>query len=164
MTYYISLEDLDYLKAYIIKTMCKLEMCFPPSFFDMQVHLIIHLMDQIKILGPLYLHHMFQLERYLGVLKGYVRNRAHPEGSIMEGYTIEEVIESCIDYIRDGTMIGVHVPKHEGKLCGRGRMGRKTFCVEDYKLVHCAHGSVLQHLAIVEPYIEEHLNELRKEN
>jgi hypothetical protein len=82
----------------------------------------------------------------------------------MEGYTIEEVIESCIDYIRDGTMIGVHVPKHEGKLCGRGRMGRKTFCVEDYKLVHCAHGSVLQHLAIVEPYIEEHLNELRKEN
>lgn len=160
----IALEDLDYLKAYIIETMCKLEMCFPPSFFDMQVHLIIHLVDQIKILGPLYLHHMFQLERYLGVLKGYVRNRAHPEGSIMEGYTTEEVIESCIDYISDGTMIGVPVPKHEGKLCGRGRMGKKTFRVEDYKLVHCAHGSVLQHLTIAEPYIEEHLDELRKEN
>jgi hypothetical protein len=41
----IALEDLDYLKAYIIETMCKLEMCFPPSFFDMQVHLIIHLVD-----------------------------------------------------------------------------------------------------------------------
>jgi hypothetical protein len=80
----IALEDLDYLKAYIIETMCKLEMCFPPSFFDMQVHLIIHFVYQIKILGPLYLHHMFQLERYLGVLKGYVRNRAHPEGSIIE--------------------------------------------------------------------------------
>jgi hypothetical protein len=25
----------------------------------------------------------------------------------MEGYTAEEVIESCIDYIRDETMIGV---------------------------------------------------------
>jgi hypothetical protein len=100
----------------------------------------------------------------LRVLKGYVRNRAHLEGSIMEGYTIEEVIESCIDYIRDGTMIGVHVPKHEGKLCERGRMDRKTIHVEDYKLVHCAHGSVLQHVAIAEPYIEEHLNELRKEN
>jgi hypothetical protein len=55
----ISLKNLDYLKAYVIETMCKLEMCFPPSFFDMQVHLIIHLVDQIKILGPLYLHHMF---------------------------------------------------------------------------------------------------------
>lgn len=49
----------------------------------------------------------------------------------MEGYTTEEVIESCIDYIRDRTMIGVSVPIHEGKLCGRGRMGRKTFRVED---------------------------------
>jgi hypothetical protein len=38
----------------------------------------------------------------------------------MEGYTTEEVIESCIDYISDGTIIGVPVPKHEGKLCGRG--------------------------------------------
>jgi hypothetical protein len=59
----IALEDLDYLKAYIIETMCKLEMCFPPSFFDMQVHLIIHIVHQIKILGKLYLHHMFSLER-----------------------------------------------------------------------------------------------------
>jgi hypothetical protein len=32
----------------------------------------------------------------------------------------------------------ISVPKHEGKLCGRGRMGSKTFRVEDYKLVHCA--------------------------
>jgi hypothetical protein len=41
----IALQDLDYLKAYIIETMCKLEMCFPPSFFDMQVHLIINPVD-----------------------------------------------------------------------------------------------------------------------
>jgi hypothetical protein len=93
-----------------------------------------------------------------------VQNRAHLEGSIMEGYTTEEVIDSCIDYIRDGTMIDVHVPKHEGKLYGRGRMGKKNFHVEYYKLVHYADGSVLQHLAIAEPYIEEHLDELRKEN
>jgi hypothetical protein len=47
---------------------------------------------------------------------------------------------------------------------GEGEWAGKTFRVEDYKLVHCAHGSVLQHLAIAEPYIEEHLDELRKEN
>jgi hypothetical protein len=41
-------------------------------------------------------------------------------------------------------------------------MGSTTFRVEDYKLVHYAHGSVLQHLAIAEPYIEEHLDELHK--
>jgi hypothetical protein len=49
---------LDDLKAYMIETMCMLEICFPP-FFDMQEHLMIHLMDQILTLDPLYLHSMF---------------------------------------------------------------------------------------------------------
>jgi hypothetical protein len=65
-----------------------LEMCFPP-FFDMQEHLMIHPVDQIHTLGPLYLHGIFLYERFLAVLKAYVRNHAHPECSIMEGYTIE---------------------------------------------------------------------------
>jgi hypothetical protein len=47
---------------------------------------------------------------------------------------------------------------------GEGEWAGKLFRVEYYKLVHCAHGSVLQHLAIAKPYIEEHLDELRKEN
>jgi hypothetical protein len=71
-------------------------------FFDMQQHLMIHLVDQILTLSPLYLHSMFPYERYLVVLKSYVWNRAHPEGSIMEGYTTEEVVECCTDYVKDG--------------------------------------------------------------
>ena len=43
-------------------------------------------------------------------------------------------------------------------------MGHKTFIIEDYKSVQEAHFSVLQQLAIVEPYIQEHLTELHKEN
>jgi hypothetical protein len=54
---------------------------------------MIHLVDQILTLGPQYLHSMFLYKRYLAVLKSYVRNRAHPEGSIMKGYTTEEVAE-----------------------------------------------------------------------
>jgi hypothetical protein len=61
---------------------------------------MIHLMDQILTLGPLYLHSMFPYERFLAVLKGYVWNHAHLEGSIMEGYTTEEVVESCVDYVK----------------------------------------------------------------
>jgi hypothetical protein len=88
----IGRKELDNLRAYMIETTCMLEMCFPPSFFDMQQHLRIHLVDQIHVLGPLYLHSMFPYERYMTVLKSYVWNRAHPEGSIMEGYTTEEVV------------------------------------------------------------------------
>jgi hypothetical protein len=122
----ISHKELDDLKAYMIETMCMLEMCFPP-FFDMQEHLMIHLMDHILTLGPLYLHSMFLYERFLAVLKAYVRNHAHPEDSIMEGYTTEEVVESCTDYIKDGKQIGLPIPLHEGRLIERGRMGQKRF-------------------------------------
>jgi hypothetical protein len=45
----------------MIETMCMFEMCFPPPFFDMQQHLMIHLVDQILTLGTLYLHSMFRM-------------------------------------------------------------------------------------------------------
>jgi hypothetical protein len=52
-----------------------------------------------------------------------VQNCAHPEGSIMECYTIEEVAECYADYVKDGKQIGLPIPLHEGRLRGRGRMG-----------------------------------------
>jgi hypothetical protein len=139
----IGRKELDALNAYKIETMFMIEMCFPPPFFDMQEHLMIHLMDQILTLGPLYLHSMFPYERYLAVLKAYVHNRAHLEGCIMECYTTEEVVECCMDYVKDGKQIGLPIPLHEGRLRGRGRMGQKTFLDRDYSLGSEAHFSVL---------------------
>jgi hypothetical protein len=159
----IGYKELDDLRAYMIKTMCILEMCFPP-FFDMQQQLMIHLVDQIYTLGPLYLHSIFLYERYLVVLKSYVRNRAHLEGSIMEGYTIEEVVECWTDYVKDEKMIGLPIPLHEGRLRERGRMSQKSFIDKDYNSVSEAHFSVLQQLEIVAPYIEEHFLELHRDN
>jgi hypothetical protein len=158
----IGRKELYDLRAYMIETMCLLEMCFPPSFFDMQQHLMIHLMDQIHTLGQLYLHSIFPYERYLSVLKSYVWNRAHLEGSIMEGYTTEEVVECCTDYVKDGKRIGLLIPLHEGRL--RGRVDQKSFVHRDYNSVSEAHFSVLQQLKIVAPYIEEHLSKLRRDN
>jgi hypothetical protein len=43
------------------------------------------------------------------VMKGYVRNYAHPEVSMIEGYTTEEVIEFYRDYMKDENPIGVPV-------------------------------------------------------
>jgi hypothetical protein len=156
-------KELDNLRAYMIETMCMLEICFPP-FFDIQQHLMIHLVDQILTLGPLYLHGMFSYERYLAVLKFYVQNCAHPKGSIMEGYTTEKVIECCAYYIKDGKRIYLPIPLHEGRLSGRGRMGQKSFVDRDYNPVSEAYFSVLQQLKIATSYIEEHLSELRRGN
>jgi hypothetical protein len=109
-------KELDDLKAYMIETMCMLEMCFPPFFFDMQEHLMIHLVDQILTLGSLYLHSIFSYERFSVVLKAYMRNRTHMECSIMEGYTTEEVVECYVNYVKDEKWIGFLIPLHEGRL------------------------------------------------
>jgi hypothetical protein len=105
----INVIELDEIRKEMRVTMCQLEMCFPPSFFDMMEHYMIHLVDQVFILGPMYMHHMYPYERHMVVMKGYVRNRAHPEGSMIEGYTTKEVIEHCIDYIKDEKLVGVPV-------------------------------------------------------
>jgi hypothetical protein len=110
----ISKKVIDVVELYEIRkemrvTMCQLEMCFPPSFFDTMEYYMIHLADQIFVLGPTYMHHMYPYERHMVVMKGYVRNRAYPEGSMIEGYTTEEVIECCIYYMKDENPIGVPV-------------------------------------------------------
>jgi hypothetical protein len=60
------------------------------------------------------------------VMRGYVHNRAHPEGSMIEGYTTEEVVECYADYIKDGKPIGVPVLWHHGRLSGKGIKGAKS--------------------------------------
>nr|ABB47286.2 transposon protein, putative, CACTA, En/Spm sub-class [Oryza sativa Japonica Group] len=160
----ISLEELGNLRTFAHETQCQLEMCFPPSFFDMMEHLIVHIVPQMVALGPLYLHQMWSYERYMAVLKGYVRNRAHPEGSMVEGYSTEEVVECCIDYLKDGYAIGVPVPRHEGRLSGRGTIGKKRFVTHGHKSFQEAHFSVLHQFAIVEPYIDQHIEQIRANN
>jgi hypothetical protein len=71
---------------------------FPPSFFNIMMHLLVHLVDEIAILGPVFLHNMFPFERFMVVIKKYVHNRARPEGSISKGYGTEEVIGFCVDF------------------------------------------------------------------
>jgi hypothetical protein len=43
-------------------------------------------------------------------------------------------------------------------LCGRGTIGRKRFIDKDNWQLEKAHASVLQQLAIVEPFIGQDLN------
>jgi hypothetical protein len=82
----------------------------------------------------------------------------------MEGYTTEEVVECCTNYIKDGKRIGLSTPLHEGRLRGGGRMDKKTFVNRYYSLVSETHFSVLQQLTVAEPYINEYLSEQQRDN
>jgi hypothetical protein len=45
-----------------ILTMCNLETIFPPSFFDLMAHLLVHIVHKMKYLGPVSLHHIYPFE------------------------------------------------------------------------------------------------------
>ena len=89
-------------------------MIFLPLFFNIMTHLLVHLVKDIGILGPVLLHNMFPFERFFAVLKKYIRNRARPEGSIAKGYVIEEVIDFCVDYVDELCSIGILVLRYGG--------------------------------------------------
>ena len=123
--------------------MAQLEMCFPPGYFDITKHLMIHMVDQTRALGPLYLHKMWTYEHFMSALNRYILNRAHPEGSMIEGYNTEEVIKSCLGYLKDNVSISLPIPCFLGRLEGGGTVGRKIFIDKYFKGVQQAHYSIL---------------------
>ena len=83
-------------------------MHFPPAFFDIMVHLIVHLVREVRLCGPVYLRWMYPFERYMKILKGYSKNPYRPEASIVERYVVEEAMEFCKDYLSGVTLQSQH--------------------------------------------------------
>ncbi|XP_042962362.1 uncharacterized protein LOC122296625 [Carya illinoinensis] len=97
----LTYESLHRLQTDISIILCKLDMIFPPAFFDIMVHLAIHLPDEALLVGPVQYRWMYPFERYLGKFKRYVRNKARPEGSIAEAYVHVECLTFCSMYLND---------------------------------------------------------------
>jgi hypothetical protein len=74
----INPDILPRLQKDVAQCLVSFELVFPPSFFNIMTHLLVHLVEEITILGPIFLHNMFPFERFMGVLKKYVHNRARP--------------------------------------------------------------------------------------
>jgi hypothetical protein len=47
----LNVDHIERLETDIIETPCKLEMIFPPLFFDSMEHLPIHLLFEVKVGG-----------------------------------------------------------------------------------------------------------------
>jgi hypothetical protein len=60
--------DLAKLQNDVVQCLVSFELVFSSSFFDIMTHLLVHLVKEITILGPLFLHNMFPFERFMGVL------------------------------------------------------------------------------------------------
>jgi hypothetical protein len=91
-------EEIPRMRVIAAEVVCKLEKAFLPSFFDCQVHLLIHLVDEIAIVGPVHCRWMYWLERYMAILKGYVHNHARVEGS-MAGHLATKSMFYCTNIL-----------------------------------------------------------------
>ncbi|XP_075088459.1 uncharacterized protein LOC142161728 [Nicotiana tabacum] len=58
----LTIEDLDILEAEIPIILCKLQIVFLPAFFDVMVHLPIHLAREAKLGGPVQTRWMYPFE------------------------------------------------------------------------------------------------------
>ncbi|XP_022151005.1 uncharacterized protein LOC111019025 [Momordica charantia] len=103
----LNVSELDQLQDDVVVTLCQLEKYFPPFFFIVMVHLIIHIVREIKLCGPIYLRWMYPFERYMKVLKGYVHNRTQPKGSIAQAYIVEEAVEFCTEFLSRLAPVGL---------------------------------------------------------
>ncbi|KAK1686311.1 hypothetical protein QYE76_047159 [Lolium multiflorum] len=149
----IGVKKLNRLQEDIVEILCELEIYFPPAFFDIVVHLLVHVVDDIIHLGPTFLHNMMPFERLNGVIKGFVRNRARPDGSIAKGFLTYECISFCQNYLStENEDVGLPTRKHVGRLAGFGHH-------EGYRAIHVgiagrhadfdrAHRVALQHIEL----------------
>ncbi|KAK9073298.1 hypothetical protein SSX86_007622 [Deinandra increscens subsp. villosa] len=183
----LSEVDLNFLESKVALTLCKLEKIFPPSFFTVMVHLVIHLTREVKLGGPVAFRWMYPIERDLLTLKLYVHNRAHPEGSIAEGYLAQESITFCSRYLSKVETAFTRVARNDDEgyqnhietfnnLCPGRAIGcklhsgvsihkrkRSSDSEIDEKSLTQAHRYVLFNVESITPFREEHKRIVRQQ-
>ncbi|KAL5563546.1 hypothetical protein UlMin_033293 [Ulmus minor] len=87
----VNVTDMVKAQDQLVIILCKLERIFPPAFFDIMIHLVLHLPEEAILGGPIYMRWMYPFER----------NAAKPEGSISEGYVVDEALTFCSRYFDD---------------------------------------------------------------
>jgi hypothetical protein len=57
------------LGFYVGRMVCPLNKCMPPAFFDLMEHMLIHLVDDLEICGPIggwWMYPLCPLEQHMG--------------------------------------------------------------------------------------------------
>jgi len=146
-------NTLDQLQEELVITLCLLQQYFPPSFFDIMIHLTVHLVEQVRLCGPVYLRWMYPFERQMKTLKDYVRNRYRLEGCIVESYIAEEALAFCAEYLSNCDVIGLPTG-YPTDLSIEKPLGGANIKVVDDPLLAQAHRCVLMNTPEIQIYIE----------
>jgi hypothetical protein len=98
--------DLERLAPMLL---CKLEKIFPPGFFNPMQHLILHLLYDARMGGPMQGRWCYPIERCLKTIRKKCRNKCKIEAFIGQAYILEEVSNFTTTYYGD-KLPSVHNP------------------------------------------------------
>jgi hypothetical protein len=94
-------NEIKSLKKDVGIIVCILEKKFPPTFFDIMIHLLLHVVEELNVCELVHSHWMYPIERMMKVLKGYVRNMSQLERSMVEGYVLDETMGFVTKYLQE---------------------------------------------------------------
>ncbi|XP_048430866.1 uncharacterized protein LOC125472887 [Pyrus x bretschneideri] len=168
-------SDVKQLQDDIVNVLCKFEQIFPPAFFTSMIHVMIHLPNEALLAGPVNCRWMYPIERYLGELKKCVRNKAKPEGSLVEAWVAYESLTFCAMYLQDvETTFNRPQRNNDGgvrkeKLSVFAQIARpfgdpvkgESFTKNDMEV---AHWFILNNCDEALPYLEEHEKLMKREH
>ena len=151
----IAVSDLQDLMTYVAETCALLEVHFPPAYWNVMPHLLLHLPRELFWCGPVHARWMYSIERYVGHLKGLVRNKARPEGSMAMGYMYEEALGFATEHFRSypaAARVIWSMDEDERDVSdvleGRG----KEFHCDDQSLKEI-HDHIIRHCEITDPLL-----------
>lgn len=128
-----------------------LEKEFSPSLFDIMTHLLLHLVEELQLCGPVHMRWMYPIEQYLKILKGFVQNKARPKGSMVKGYALEEALGFCTKYIQAFTTTRRRVwdDKEDPNMTNEMLEGSGRLQIMIANLRNMAHSFVLQNVELM---------------
>ncbi|KAL0346387.1 UNVERIFIED_CONTAM: hypothetical protein Scaly_1654700 [Sesamum calycinum] len=124
----LDVKKVQELEENVTIIMCNLEKIFPPAFFDLMEHLIIHLPYEACVGGLVQYRWMYTFERSLRDLKKKVKNKAHVEASICEAYIVQEIRWLTSHYFESHVTCKRHNPGRNDELTqNNDRVARNIF-------------------------------------
>jgi hypothetical protein len=141
--------------------LCMMEKEFLIGFFNIMTHLIMHLAEELFLCGPVHTQWMYPMECYMKTLKDFVRTRAHPEGSMAEGFVMDDTLGFYTEYMSRFTATRRRVwdEKEEPGLFDEEPKGGRVKCVLSKNIRKWAHKFVIDnagHLSGLRRYIIRH--------
>ncbi|KAL0439469.1 UNVERIFIED_CONTAM: hypothetical protein Slati_2429900 [Sesamum latifolium] len=79
-------------------------------------HLIVHLLYEARVGGPVQYGWMYPFERFMKGLKMKVKNKAHVEVSIVEAYPVEEISIFTSQYFEPHVLCKRNMPSRNDDL------------------------------------------------